>query len=451
MTTDPLTVNSTLKYLLCLLTVSSLLTAEDHIELRDGSTLRGTVRSIEGNEKVVVDSTFSSSPIELRGSALRSIIFKPGGNDSTDRQSPELLHLANGDILPGSLQGLDSKQVSFRTIHADELKIPRDHIRSIDFGVTPQKLVYAGPKPIADWIDNDDWEWENGKLTCDTSGTIAAENVLPRQFILRFRLEWESGPNFRLYFCDDFLKRTGNADRYYFEVNSMGSQLKRQTTEGGRRWHTLAQSHRRPQEYNGNSIDVELRVDRDRRQIYVYLDGEKLQRTPDPIDSFPSGTGIMLQSQAGGDLKNIISELEIYEWDAVTELRRNEGHDDPKTDGLVDVEGQHLSGAALQLEERDGNTSMIFASPFNEQPLKIRTTRISSLYFKHAPNPPAGQAPLQVDLRGGGTLQFSSLTLKEKVVEATHPLLGRLILERNAIERLAVTGQKSKPKGKEGS
>ena len=149
MTTDPLTVNSTLKYLLCLLTVSPLLAAEDHIELRDGSTLRGTVRSIEGNEKVVVDSTFSSSPIELRGSALRSIIFKPGGNDSTDRQSPELLHLANGDILPGSLQGLDSKQVSFRTIHADELKIPRDHIRSIDFGVTPQKLVYAGPKPIA--------------------------------------------------------------------------------------------------------------------------------------------------------------------------------------------------------------------------------------------------------------------------------------------------------------
>ena len=450
MTTDSSNVNITIKYFLCLLSVSPLLTAEDHIELKDSSTLRGTVRSIEGNEKVVVDSTFSNTPIELRGSALRSIIFHAGDNNAADQRSPELLHLANGDILPGSLKGLDAGHVSFHTVHADELKIPRAHIRSIDFGVTPQKLVYAGPRPLAEWIDNDDWEWENGNLTCDTSGTIAAENILPRQFILRFRLEWESGPNFRLYFCDDFLKRTGNADRYYFEVNSMGSQLKRQTTEGGRRWHTLAQSHRRPQEYNGNSIDVELRVDRDRRQIYVYLNGEKLQRAPDPIDSFPSGTGIMLQSQAGGDLKNIISELEIYEWDAITELRRNEGHDDPQTDGLVDVEGQHLSGSAVQLEENDGNTSMIFASPFNEQPLKIRTTRISSLYFKHPPNPPAGEAPLQVDLRGGGSLQFSNLTLKETVVEATHPLLGRLTLDRNAIERLTVSRKNSNPQGKEG-
>ncbi|MDP7106676.1 MAG: hypothetical protein QGH41_06335, partial [Roseibacillus sp.] len=203
-------------------------------------------------------------------------------------------------------------------------------------------------------------------------------------------------------------------------------------------WHTLAQSHRRPQEFRGHGVDVELRVDRIRRQIYVYLNGEKLQRTPDPIDSFPSGTGIMLQSQAGGDLKNIITRLEVYEWDAITELRRDEGHEDPKTDGLVDVEGQHLSGSAITLEEDEGNTRIVFESPFNNQPLKVRTTRISSLYFKHPPDPPNGKAPIHFDLRGGGTLQFSSLALKEKVLEATHPLLGKLTLDRSSLERLFV-------------
>ena len=67
--------NANLKLLLCLLAASPPLSAEDRISLKDGSTLRGNVRAIEGNHKIVVDSEFSNDPIELRGSALRSIRF----------------------------------------------------------------------------------------------------------------------------------------------------------------------------------------------------------------------------------------------------------------------------------------------------------------------------------------------------------------------------------------
>ena len=431
------TVNATLFLFTCSLVVAGIAQASgDRISLKDGSTLRGTVLSIDGDEKLVINTDISPEPVELRASALRSINFEV---KSGERQGdPELLHLVNGDILPGVLRSLDEEKLVFQTWFAGDLTIKRSNTRSIDFGVIPQKLVYMGPKPLTEWSDNDDWEWEDGKLICDTSGTIAAENVLPRQFILRFRLDWETGPNFRIYFCDDYLKRTGNADRYYFELNSMGSQLKRQTTEGGRRWHTLAQSHRRPEEFRDRGVNVELRVDRDRRQIFVYLNGEKLQRTPDPIDTFPAGTGIMLQSQAGGDLKNIVSNIAIYEWDAITELRRDEGHADPETDGLVDVEGQHISGKAVRLEEEAGKTRVIFESPFNNRPLKVNNERISSLYFKQVPDLPEGQAPIQFDLRGGGKLQLASLELGENQLNATHPLLGPLNLDRSCLEQLFV-------------
>ena len=429
--------NATIPILPCSLALAvTAMAAGDRISLKDGSTLRGTVRSIDGNRKVVIDSDISAEPVELRASALRSINFEVKAGEL--HSDPELLHLVNGDILPGALRSLDNEKLVFRTWFGGDLTIKRANTRSIDFGVTPQKLVYTGPKPLTEWSDNDDWEWEEGRLICDTSGTISAENLLPRQFILRFRLDWETGPNFRIYFCDDYLKRTGNADRYYFELNSMGSQLKRQTTEGGRRWHTLAQSHRRPEEFRGRGVDVELRVDRERRQIYVYLNGEKLQRTPDPIDNFPTGTGIMLQSQAGGDLKNIVSRLEIYEWDAITELRRDEGHDDPETDGLVDVDGQHLSGSAVRLEDHTGKSHVVFRSPFNDKPLTVATTRISSLYFKRPPAADGGEAPIQFNLRGGGKLQLASLELGEEQLKATHPLLGPLNLDRASLEQLFV-------------
>ena len=88
--------NTHLRLILCLFVASPPLLAEDRISLNDGSTLRGTVRAIEGDQKIVVDSAFSSSPIELRGSALRSISFDvESGEHHSD---PELLRLVNGVV-----------------------------------------------------------------------------------------------------------------------------------------------------------------------------------------------------------------------------------------------------------------------------------------------------------------------------------------------------------------
>ena len=69
-----------------------------------------------------------------------------------------------------------------------------------------------------------------------------------------------------------------------------------------------------------------------------------------------------------GDLKNIVSHLEIYEWDAITELRRNEGHEDPDTDGLVDVEGQHLSGSAVRKRSSSTSPTPPTAAPTSTTP-----------------------------------------------------------------------------------
>ncbi|NRB27529.1 MAG: hypothetical protein HRU37_07600, partial [Roseibacillus sp.] len=85
--------NANLKLLLCLFAATPPLAAEDRISLKDGSTLRGNVRAIEGDHKIVVDSEFSSDPIELRGSALRSISFDVETGEH--HNDPELLHLVN--------------------------------------------------------------------------------------------------------------------------------------------------------------------------------------------------------------------------------------------------------------------------------------------------------------------------------------------------------------------
>lgn len=433
--------NSTLRLSLAVsITWTGYLQADDRITLQDDSVLHGTVRQIDDTGKIIVDSELSPKPLLLKGEALRSINFDVAHGEF--KGHPELLHLINGDILPGRIQALNDEHIELDTWYAGKLTIDRMHAKSISFGVAPQKLAYRGPKGLAGWINNDaNWEFEGGKLVCESSGTIAREKVLPEQFILKFRLDWENNPNFKFYFCDDFLKRTGDADRYYFEVNAGGMQLRRQTSKGERRWFGLAQDPRRPEDFKGSGVDIELRVDRKNRVIYLYIDNEKFGAFPDSIDDFPTGTGIMLQSQASGGLKNIVSRIEVFAWDAITELRRNEGHKDPKTDGVVDVDGQHFSGSAVRLEDDEGRPRLLFTSPFIPDQLKIHTHRLSSLYFKDPAEPlgDKGRAPINFNLRGGGKLQLSSLSLGEETLSATHPLLKDLDLKREALQQLFVT------------
>ena len=62
----------------------------------------------------------------------------------------------------------------------------------------------------------------------------------------------------------------------------------------------------------------------------------------------------------------------------------------------------------------------------------------------------------RLDVNAVGTVQFNGmlnipefhcvgLTLKDKVLEATHPLLGQLTLDRSALERLFVDSKDAEP------
>ena len=56
----------------------SALCAEDKLQLDDGSILSGKVLSIQGNDKVVLDSNLTNEPIHLRAQSLTSITSMEG-------------------------------------------------------------------------------------------------------------------------------------------------------------------------------------------------------------------------------------------------------------------------------------------------------------------------------------------------------------------------------------
>ena len=429
-------------HFICALLLAGTLGAQDEVLLEGGHLLTGEVLGIADDGRILLKSDLSPTPFEIRDGSVRKLTF--AAQDAESKPHSEILHLVNGDTLPGVLVSLDAANIGFDTPYAGRLTVPRELARSVDFGVTPQRLVFSGPGDFKDWTSNDDWKMAGATLTSSSNSTIARSEILPEQFILRFRLEWVGNPSLRFYFCDDTLKSNAEADRYYFEFNSAGMQLKRETSQDGRRWHPLVSLPLKPRSFASSKVDIELRVDRFQRIIHVYVNNESQGSYRDPIGDFPEGSGILIESLAGGGSKNILSRLEIFEWDAVSQLRREEGHEDIGLDALISTDGNRFSGSAREIVNTDGEFEVRFLSPHSDNDLAVPRSRISTLYFKVVDGAATSNPTHVADLRESGRLHLSQPRLADGVLTAKHPLLGEISLSASALLILDRTDKEKK-------
>lgn len=413
----------------------------DELTLSNGDILSGTAQEVTANGRLTFESPNMGSPLAVRSSALETLrfAFLPPG----DIPQSERVELRNGDSLPGEILGLDDEALEIRTWACGDLLIPRSAISSVHFGVAPHDLVFQGPGKESGWQDNENWVFRGGSASSSSRGTVARPDFLPRQFILRFQLDWETNPNIRFYFCDDYLERSGQADRYFFQINTNGLFLHRQAANSKRSWHPLWTSHRRPPSFPDQSVEIELRVDRDSRLIYIYIDGEAELRQHDPIGTIPTGSGIMLESLAGGEMKNIISSIEIYEWDAVSQIHRTEGHTNPDADAIVTGESERYEGSVQSLQGTGDDRSLLIKSPHSDDPVRIPFDALSVLYFRNPPKeaPEVGSARFRVKLAALGSLSLTNPRLTPENLSLTHPLLGEVVVRRDALVSLdAIAG-----------
>lgn len=408
----------------------------DELTLANGDTLSGTAQEVTADGRLTFECPNMLTPLVVRSSALGTLRFE--FSPPSDIPQSERVELHNGDVLPGEILALDDETLEIRTWACGDLLVPRTAISSVHFGVAPHDLVFQGPGKESGWQDNDNWVFRGGTASSSSRGTVARPDLLPRQFILRFQLDWETNPNFRFYFCDDLLERSGESDRYYFEVNTNGLQLKRQAANSKRNWYPLWTSDRRPPSFPDQSVEIELRVDRDSRLIYIYVEGESEGRQHDPIGTIPTGSGIMLESIAGGEMKNILSSLEIYEWDAVSQIHRTEGHKNPDADAIVTGESERYEGSGQTLQGTGNDRSLLIKSPHSDEPVRIPFDALSVLYFRKPPEEAreAGSARFRIKLAALGSLSLTKPRLTPEHLSLTHPLLGEIVVRRDALMSL---------------
>ncbi len=418
--------------------------AADHLTLAGGEArLSGNVVSINESGVVELTTELSPEPLLLRDGVVEKIEFSARGKPSDPPAT--LIGLANGDLLPATIERLDSHHLSVVSPDAGRLDIPRETVRSIQTGIRRRKVVFEGPNNLDEWTTTDEerknLSFENGIISANGPTSFSTKLPLPRQFILRFELIWQERqtPNFQVYFADPLLARGEPGDRYYLQFGGAGLEIKREASRG-KRFNTIVILNRTRDQFPDNRMRIELRVNRDTARLE---EGE----FADPIAGIPDGSGIVFVSNTSNGVRQQFRGIEVLEFDDSRSRHRAEDRGDPARDSLISREDDRWSGELTEILPTPKGLVFVFKTDFQDAPMEIPESDVSTVFLAGGKNTDAKQAPhpFVIRLPGEGSLRVSSCRIGGEKITASHPLLGPLAIRREGIASIERTPHPAEP------
>jgi hypothetical protein len=185
----------------------------------------------------------------------------------------------------------------------------------------------------------------------------------------------------------------------------------------------------------GKASEVEVRIDRSARMIYLYVDGTKIGEGFDPLQA-PEGRCAAFESlsHSTGDLR--VSDLTVEEWDTQTQRLRVEPRAGDDLDTLTIRDGDRFSGRMTGFDPSEGNEQFFLKTDLSPEPLTIPLKHSAVLYFARDPETESAIGRYQLNLRVGGSLTLSEIQLNPDTLTASHPWLGKLQIDRRVMQSI---------------
>lgn len=418
------------------------------VSLLGDSKLSGEIVAMSDDGTITLVSPVASEPLKVRSEKVLKVDFGAGGELS--EIPDQRVRLINGDVLPVKIEYLDERVLRANSPYLGELEIPRTLLDSVQLGIVPEKTIFQGPTGFSGW-DRDAQGSRNlavsdGAFVASGQGTVSRDFELPDKFVIRFDLNWRSNPNLRFTFADP-LKGTGErVDRYFLQFAGAGLEIKRESAANNR-YTTIAQLSRKPDEYVGNEMRVEIRVDRTRARLHLYINGELEGRYTDPVPDIPMSSGISIASQAPEESGQSIGNIQIAEWDDRGDRHRTEDRGNLDEDSLIGRYGERFGGRVISISEGEEGLVYRFKSDFQKESIELPESEVSTIFFAGSGEDKAVEEfeGLVLRLRGKGELRVSGCEFIKDIVKIRHPLLGKIELDRRGVTLLE---RRTAPKAK---
>jgi hypothetical protein len=428
---------------------ASVAHASDELVLRGASKekLSGTVTGIEESGVIVLASPLSVEPLRLKPNTVTRVIF--GGKETVETPANMLVELTNGDRLPVEVKSF-TPQTGMRVSSpaVGDLVLPASALSSLELGIPERRLVFEGPGDTAAWSNtrNDGFDKvavEAGNWAVSGRLEASRQIEMPKNFVIRFQLGWDQRqqPNIKFYFASPEINSLSKADRYFLQFGSAGFEIKRESTKD-KRFPSILTSNRRPEEFAGRQVEVEIHVNRVSRRIDLFLNGEMESWGLDPTPDAPEGSGLILGINGMDATTHKIRNLTVHELDNTRIRHRAEDRGNPDKDSLISRDESRWAGELREIRGNGEKTEFIFKIPLRDEPLVSPLEDVSTIFFrKPAPAPKDEPTKYRLQLRGEGLLSVKSCRISENTITVNHPLLGELNLPKQVILGIEPTEQ----------
>lgn len=337
--------------------------------------------------------------------------------------------MTNQDELPGNVVSLDDKILTLDTWYAGRLVIPRRMVREITPLSDAGAVLYEGPTGLEGWKMGNmgggrSWSFRGGALVGTSYGFIGRDMKLPAMSSVQFDYVSRGNGQLSVSLYSDRADGFGNC--YMLQLNTNFAELQRYSHNGGSNDLGNVQLQGT---IRRDKTHVELRTNKDKKTIWLLIDGKMAKEWIDPGDFNGRGGAVLFACQPGSFVK--ITNIKAVPWDG--KFEDSSGKVEATPDDTVKLANQDKVTGQLK-EIRDGKVK--FASSYAE--LNIPLERIQEMDFASAkaeqPKPAAGA--VRVVLPDDGSLTLDTLSWNAKACTGASANFGKASFSPGAFTRI---------------
>jgi len=400
---------------------------EDSLAFLNKDQLHGFLLAIDADGSLHWQSPEARDPIVFKSGEVAQIKLdshKPAATTSEAR-----IALTNGDILPGNIVSLDAQTLALDTWYAGRLSLPRAMLRSIMPMSDAANLEYTGPTSLDGWtvgrMDNPgSWSFKDGELIGSSYGTIGRDVKLPDTSSVAFALTLQGNQQIGIGIYADHPDNTGNC--YMLQLSNGYAELQRFSRNTG---STVIGNAQMQNAIRHDKTQVELRTSKDKKSIWLLLDGKMVKQWTDPAEFNGGGGCIIFASQPGSVVR--ISDIKVSKWDGKFDESVSPS-DRTSTDTVALANEDKVTGHLESIQ--DGKAK--FASDYAE--LTIPLERIDELDLANAQAVKPKPAPTDVRawLPDGGSVTMQLTAWNAKTCTGTSPNFGTATFSPDAFAKI---------------
>ena len=420
----------------------------DCLWFRDGDTLYGRLLEIEPGRVIRWQHADASGHIDFKPENVTQIDLSPRPLTGASTNASCKLWLANGDTLAGNLVSCSRDALTFDTWYAGKLIIPRRSLQTLSFN-PHSPVLFDGPTGIEGWTQGNavkgiiaeagQWTYRNGAFYADKSASIARDVKLPDRSQIQFDLAWKGPLNLAIALYTDSMQPILLTDkengpdfggfyslRFYNTLFINLTPIRKKEPLRALGEQLIVQSLNQK-----DRMHVDLRMDKESRQIVLFLDGALIKDWIDPGGFAGQGTGLRFVNNSSGSAAVKMSNLRVSKWNGVLEDAAAEVSD-PSHDVVYLESGAKISGAVASIA--DGKISLLTVGGTTNVPL----TSASAIEFAHfqGERPPAAAVNTHATFVQGGAITFKLLAWRPGGIEGTSPDFGQVKFDPAAFGRL---------------